>query len=395
MKDHNRSFWEVVEGIVSVSGDGGGCVGAGSSGPRPAARFGNATGLSSVHIPPRVEPEHPSDVLARWGNEPLSSIRRCRDFAADKFLIADGANFVRLKGRRYNCPPGHLGVRGDIVGFSHMSRRRLLELVNSIDRSKIDVKRMWFVTLTYPGQWPADPRRWKRDLDTLGKRIRRAWGPLPAIWKLEAQKRGAPHFHLIVLVSPEKAYDGLNECRNWLSQAWYEIVGSGDERHLRAGTQIEPIRTWQGVCSYAAKYLGKITDFIHESLVTPDGEPISIGRFWGVWNKPLWPITINEMFVPDQVANRVRRSIRKYIEKQGGQHRRLNKRCAFTAFVPSAVVWKALWHEIIEIYGYDRYIGWKKRRGQPEPPNPHQDYQDFLSCCAEEYSKMRNNSSFN
>jgi hypothetical protein len=67
--------------------------------------------------------------------------------------------------------------------------------------------------------------------------MERAFGHQPAFfWVREWQRRGAPHFHLAGAF-PATIHDTPIEQR--LSLAWYQIVASDDERHLRAGTRID------------------------------------------------------------------------------------------------------------------------------------------------------------
>lgn len=158
------------------------------------------------------------------------------------------------------------GKRGKIKRFSKRSRFRLLRLVSMLDRRKVDPKSVLFITLTYPGSGHGDERKAKRDLDVFGKRFRRKFPGVPFIWKKEPQKRGAIHYHLMVV--------GVRFIdKEWVSRVWYEVVGSGDERHLRAGTRVERARSWKGVVAYVAKYMGK--------EVEGEGE----GRWWGVVNR--------------------------------------------------------------------------------------------------------------
>lgn len=127
---------------------------------------------------------------------------------------------------------------------------------------------MLFITLTYPGEWSHDARVWKRDLDKFGKRFARKYPKAACVWKLEPQpKRKAPHYHGIV--TGVRFID-----REWLSKAWYEVVGSRDNRHRRAGTQVQLVQSHRGVISYAAKYTAK-----PQALPADWQEP---GRWWGV-----------------------------------------------------------------------------------------------------------------
>jgi hypothetical protein len=67
--------------------------------------------------------------------------------------------------------------------------------------------------------------------------------------------------------------------KGWLSNTWYRIVGSGDDRHRRAGTQVARIASWRGVVSYAAKYLGKELEWL------PEAWHKGVGRWWGIVNR--------------------------------------------------------------------------------------------------------------
>lgn len=128
-----------------------------------------------------------------------------------------------------------------------------------------------FVTLTYPANWPGSWSTWKRHLDTWLKRTRRRLPAAAGAWKLEPQTRGAPHFHLLVVGASFMAKD-------WLSRSWYEVVGSGDPKHLAAGTNVQLAHSHRGVVAYAAKYTAK-----HQEL--PDSWQGGVGRWWGIFNR--------------------------------------------------------------------------------------------------------------
>jgi hypothetical protein len=132
-------------------------------------------------------------------------------------------------------------------------------------------------TLTYPGEYPANGREVKRHLDCFVKRALRYWGPWgddgpepkSIFWFLEFQQRGAPHFHLF-----------LNFSIPWqvVAQWWFEIVGSGDDRHLQAGTRIEALHHGRyGTIGYAAKYAAKA----EQKEIPPNF--LKCGRFWGIY----------------------------------------------------------------------------------------------------------------
>jgi hypothetical protein len=154
--------------------------------------------------------------------------------------------------------------------FSRRSRTRLQQTLCAVPVAHVG-RGLLFVTLTYPAHYPGDWQVWKRQLDTMAKRLRRKFPAFAGVWKLEPQKRGAPHFHLLVVGLPFLA-------KSWLSEAWYEVVGSGDPKHLAAGTNVQLARSHRGVVSYAAKYTAK-----RQAL--PADWQEGVGRYWGVHNR--------------------------------------------------------------------------------------------------------------
>lgn len=195
------------------------------------------------------------------------------------------------------------GARGKVGGFSRASRQRLQRKLASINEEDVQPHRS-FVTLTYPGQYPACGREWKRHLDVFIKRLERAYDVQAIVWKLEPQDRMAPHYHLLVFA------DALVD-KAWLSQAWYEVVGSQRVEHLAAGTQCQEIRSWKGVLSYASKYIGKV----HKGKL-----PLfwaDAGRWWGVRGKlPIEPITQS---LTRREGFKVRRVMRKFLRRKYGR----------------------------------------------------------------------------
>jgi hypothetical protein len=184
---------------------------------------------------------------------------------------ARGGACTKLR-RRYVRPlkQHRAGTRKPITDFTRKSRTRLQQTLCAIPKDQV-IKGMLFITLTYPGVFPVNARVWKRDLDKFAKRFHRKYPPGAFVWKQEPQpKRHAPHYHLIVT--------GVRYiAKEWLSRAWYEVVGSGDPKHLVAGTQVQLVMSHRGVLSYAAKYTAK-----HQELPAEWQEP---GRWWGVVNR--------------------------------------------------------------------------------------------------------------
>lgn len=155
--------------------------------------------------------------------------------------------------------------RGEIKRFSAASARRFRLLIRNTDD-------MWsgFVTLTYPGDsfnWTPrtlDGPTCKRHVHAFCSWLRRK--KIPYVWILEFQERGAPHFHFLVAGYVDKAE---------LARRWFDIVGSGDMRHLHAGTRVEAVKNPDQVGAYMGSYLTKLDQ------KTVPAEFVRVGRFWG------------------------------------------------------------------------------------------------------------------
>jgi hypothetical protein len=189
------------------------------------------------------------------------------------------------------------GLRGMVYGFSWESRRRLLKAIAAIPWAVLGEK--WFVTLTYPALFPADGPTCKAHLKAFRKRLVRRYGKQMAlVWKMEFQKRGAVHFHLLMQKPSGLFLDGvgrkdsLQQFQAWCSEAWASIVapwhvaagGSEQDRdnHLLAGTSV------QESSSDCGRYFAYVLKEKEVQNSVPDGfeDP---GRFWGIWGfRPEW-----------------------------------------------------------------------------------------------------------
>lgn len=185
-----------------------------------------------------------------------------------------GASLLKAhRGGVSEAPKG--GKRGAIGGFSSAARRRLMYLIAGVKR---DAELPLFITLTYPEIFP-DPKSSKRHLKMFNQRFTREFPAHGSIWKLEPQERGAPHYHILTWGCE------LYEVLRWVPSAWYEIAGGGDEKHLNwhMGNYnnkpcVQSVYSFNGVRSYASKYLGKTFEVAGWSEKWT-------GRFWGVVNR--------------------------------------------------------------------------------------------------------------
>lgn len=181
-------------------------------------------------------------------------------------------NLFIAKQTSKTVPRAYSGVRGNVVGFSAGSGIRMRRYLREC---KPEYRHM--VTLTYPFAYPTNGTETKNHLRRFLQEVQRwdartkpeASARHSAFWFLEFQERGAPHYHIFFNRAPDKS---------WVSQRWYDIVGSDDIRHLYAGTRTERLTQGRsGTISYASKYAAKLVQ-----KVAPPGFE-NVGRFWGVY----------------------------------------------------------------------------------------------------------------
>jgi hypothetical protein len=199
-------------------------------------------------------------------------------------------------GRDVLDPPGRT-----ITEWSRKSRAAMCRTFAELDYTPLaECGRVpAMVTLTYPGDWESvapDGASVKRHMVVWRKRFQREWGePARYIWKLEFQRRGAPHVHLW-MAPPHVAGRSGRKFRDWLSQEWAGIVAHPDPeqraRHLLAGTGIDILNGLRAcdpkrLAIYFTKHSSpnQLGDKEYQHIV-PDAwqEPgYGPGRFWGVY----------------------------------------------------------------------------------------------------------------
>jgi hypothetical protein len=278
----------------------------------------------------KVSGKHWSDfwqkyVPARVPSKGLSPVHISATYSLE---IASGGNLVKLNALRWSGFDSRENVkRGIVKDFSIESRQRLQRLLASINQDVAGLPT--FLTLTYPFEYSLQWEVWKRDLDVFFRSFRRKWPRAWGVWRLEFQKRGAPHFHLLlwdgpIIEEPMEVYspkkkkmvwignpgnENNKELFQWFSSTWYRVVGSGDGKHLKAGTRIEPIQSWNGVFYYTSKYLAKMT----EGNFVPEGYA---GRYWGIINKSLFPIDIRMLEISEGAFLGIKRVLQERLEEK-------------------------------------------------------------------------------
>lgn len=191
------------------------------------------------------------------------------------------------------------GKRSNVTVFSSASRFRLLQKFATVKGNGL---KSVFLTLTYGQAFPS-PSEAKRHLDNFLKRIRRHYENVSGIWRMEFQKRGAPHFHIILFNLP---FVPKTVIKRW----WGKVVGMefwdySTETPTQPFTRIEFLRSHTHASRYVSKYVAKVDGsdcgFNIAAYLTENGSflhPVtgedsgSIGRWWGVFNADNLPLAL-------------------------------------------------------------------------------------------------------
>jgi hypothetical protein len=201
----------------------------------------------------------PTEALrAKWAD--IIDLRRDRRILR---VYPSGIEISRFSMPLNGPPEG--GVRGDICGFSHKAARRLRKtFIGSFVPGWV----LWSITLTTrrnctPAEFRAITGRFRHRLLTCG------W---VGIWRIELQRRGAPHLHVAFWLPP-----GAGLCdvrREWLGASG-ESGDEASQRQAVVGREIPADES--GWAVYMALHDGK-----HKA------EQLGWkGKQWGLWNGSL------------------------------------------------------------------------------------------------------------
>jgi len=257
-----------------------------------AARYKKRNYPRTIYHPVTHKPVNPQYVrfLADEYDHLYPSMQKRMSALANTVSIEIQGELLKIKYHHPTLAPQLGSGRGRITSFTNKARKNMLETVSRIDWTG---QRAQFITLTYHENMQ-DAQTAKKHKRALLKRWYRRFGLLATLWKLEPQKRGAWHFHLLVWGMPYLSH-------NDLLADWRGVTGDDTITQVK----IEPIQSAKKARSYVAKYVGKpVLDSLllqlfalalwwhpaHVLLVGLDYLPKQAvwffpGRFWGIENR--------------------------------------------------------------------------------------------------------------
>jgi hypothetical protein len=184
--------------------------------------------------------------------------------------------------------------RGDIYGLSKEAARRFRELLVRIDYAKLAVN---FITLTYPQSWSDQPADWYEDIHRYADQLADLLGDnfIALVWRKEFQRRGAPHFHCLLLT---KRPVELELLRTFTRETWTRRTEWGLLKGTWVRTEVQRARMEnqdgaRKLMQYISGYLAK-RDQAHR-MDRETGERLPTGRMWGHFGE--LPLDEGEPFV--------------------------------------------------------------------------------------------------
>ena len=202
---------------------------------------------------------------------------------------------TRLKKKKHDT-----SKRGKVSHFSRKSRRNLLNKILKLEHRD----GYYFVTLTYQENDKAFTE-WKKNLNHFYCSLQYHYPKMGFLWKLEFQKRGTPHFHLLLF---DPTTPSIKELRSLVKEHWYKIVGMRSKEFRHHGTDTQVVKNIKQSGFYLAMYQLKDAN-----------EPMDIlkGRTWGVKGSKNMPFTeFGNLELDEHSYTKFKRVIRKWMDKQ-------------------------------------------------------------------------------
>lgn len=159
-----------------------------------------------------------------------------------------------------------------IAEFSRKSRLRLLKLVSRLEKTASGL----FLTFTYRANMQ-DHTEAKNHLDLLLRWLKYNYPVGAFLWRMEYQKRGAIHFHVI-------AFNVHRVDLQSITKYWQELTG--DDSYPDVETMHNRRKALYYVSKYVAKPEQNSSGFINEPY---SEKTVFFGRFWGCVNRKALP----------------------------------------------------------------------------------------------------------
>lgn len=221
--------------------------------------------------------------------------------------VYEHAFFVRPVPRMRPSDPPEPPKRGAVNSFSRASRRRLIKTFMRLQSSLLHAP--YFVTLTFH-HWEESERRPPHEyLNIFLTDLKRNYPTSLYLWRLELQRRGAPHYHLIIWFPAGEAEPDDDDFRSYVRDAWHRIADPDSQDHKKHGTRVDRAESYRRAFLYVCKYTAKSGS--HDDTGYP-------GRRWAR-SRSLPTDPVSSFEITDKAAHYLKRILRKLVNKRAGK----------------------------------------------------------------------------
>jgi hypothetical protein len=161
-------------------------------------------------------------------------------------------------------------LRSKITSFSDKSQLRIKKLFARVRMSTYS--HVLFVTLTWHYGHESIEGSYYDILNVFLQRLRDNFSTIDYIWRLEFQKRGAPHFHIVLLFRSKLSRHQYSVFKKWIMKSWHEIADPKSRKHEEYGCMIAIANDYKQAFFYLSKYCCKESAAAEKSYS---------GRRWG------------------------------------------------------------------------------------------------------------------
>jgi len=186
------------------------------------------------------------------------------------FRVYDHCVVFKKRFKNPSTTPKEPKKRGKINHFSKRARFRLFALLAKI-RQDLDYVPL-FITLTYHYGHENDPHSTKSQLHNFLVQLRQYDPNVQFIWRCELQKRGAPHYHMIIFPSFSENNGNINDYFAKIRFIWHSIADPKSRKHAEYGCKIVSVRSYKEACAYLSKYIAKCSN---------EEKELEEGKHWG------------------------------------------------------------------------------------------------------------------
>ena len=175
-------------------------------------------------------------------------------------LLTFYENLVKIVPSGYippnNTPPER--EEFDIKSFSKKSRKHLFEIFNKLNYSKYGIP--LFLSATWHNDAPDTMREIKSTLKKFRQMLDRKFNSFHYIWKLEYQKRGAPHFHILLFpLNPDDIFYS-EENEKFIKDKWLQLKSCKCKHCKEYGMKVISCYTRKMSVAYISKEIAKVQD---------------------------------------------------------------------------------------------------------------------------------------